>query len=146
MPAAPVSLVVGDDRDGGVRLSPGASAGSAAAEDGTRWPELDLTGYGAPAPTPFDLNSHFDRHFTLVLDRNLTFDGVTPRYAYTVNGEADPQIPTQVVRENDLVRFTIVNRGQDLHPWHLHGHAVLILAKDGHAVTGSPLWRDTFDV
>jgi FtsP/CotA-like multicopper oxidase with cupredoxin domain len=48
------------------------------------------------------------------------------------------------VRQGDLVRFTIVNRSQDIHPWHLHGH--LVLSRDGEAPTGSPLWLDTFDV
>jgi FtsP/CotA-like multicopper oxidase with cupredoxin domain len=41
---------------------------------------------------------------------------------------------------------TVVNRGFETHPWHLHGHRVLVLAKDGKAPTGSPLLLDTFDV
>ena len=41
-----------------------------------------------------------------------------------MNGAAYPNIATEVVREGDLVRFTIVNRSQDIPPWHLHGHRV----------------------
>ena len=48
--------------------------------------------------------------------------------------------------EGDLVRLTVVNRSLVTHPWHLHGHAVLVLARDEEPPTGSPLWLDTFDV
>ncbi|MFR9776113.1 multicopper oxidase family protein [Micromonospora sp. MS34] len=147
MPTAPVLLLVDDDPTGGVRLRPDTGAGSdAAAGDTSRWKTLDLLSYGTPAAAPFDRTSHFDRRFTMVLNRNLALVGSTPTFAQTVNGRAYPSIPTQVVRENDLVLMTIVNRGQDIHPWHLHGHAVRILSRDGRAPTGSPLLLDSFDV
>src|SRR5262249_22298928 len=82
-------------------LSPSPSE-TAPAADVASWPVLDLLHYGRPAATPFGAGSHFDRSFTLVLDRGLAF----PSYAYTVNGSAFPNIPTEVVREGDLVRFT----------------------------------------
>ncbi|WP_432989454.1 multicopper oxidase family protein [Dactylosporangium sp. CA-233914] len=145
-PDHPVALLVDNDRAGGLRLAPEADGGPAMAEDTAGWPELDLARYGTPAATPFDVHSRFDRHFTLVLDRGVALSGARPRYAYTVNGRAFPSIPTEVVRQGDLVRFTVVNRGRDTHPWHLHGHRVLVLARDGRAPTGSPLWLDTFDV
>ncbi|XVQ85125.1 multicopper oxidase family protein [Microbispora siamensis] len=167
MPSGPVLLRV-DDRTDSVRLMPasgppgagedtaaaGASAtatadpGAVPAADSPTadWPELDLTRYGAPAPTPYTSGSHFDRDFTLVLDRGFALTNGRPMYAHTVNGRAFPDIPTEVVREGDLVRLTVVNRGRDTHPWHLHGHRVLVLSRDGRSVTGSPLWLDTFDV
>jgi FtsP/CotA-like multicopper oxidase with cupredoxin domain len=40
-----------------------------------------------------------------------------------------------------LVRVTVVNRSIETHPWHLHGHRVLVLG-----TADSPLWLDTFDV
>jgi FtsP/CotA-like multicopper oxidase with cupredoxin domain len=40
----------------------------------------------------------------------------------------------------------VVNRSLETHPWHLHGHTVLTLARDGRRSSGSPLWVDTFDV
>ncbi|GAB3909106.1 multicopper oxidase family protein [Microbispora bryophytorum] len=166
MPSDPVLLRV-DDRTDSVRITPesgppgddgaataGASAvpavdsGAVPAAGGQTagWPELDLTRYGAPAPTPFTSRSRFDRNFTLVLDRGFALVNGRPAYAHTVNGAAFPDIPTEVVREGDLVRLTVVNRGRETHPWHLHGHRVLVLSRDGRSVTGSPLWLDTFDV
>jgi FtsP/CotA-like multicopper oxidase with cupredoxin domain len=144
MPDGPVALMLDGDH-AGVRLThPDGTAN--ADTDASRWPELDLTRYGTAAPTPFGADSRFDRRYTLVLDRGISVAGGTPRYAHTVNGRAFPAIPTQVVTEGDLVRMTVVNRSRDTHPWHLHGHHVLVLARDGQRTSGSPLWLDTFDV
>ncbi|MET7951920.1 multicopper oxidase family protein [Micromonospora sp. NPDC005324] len=133
-PATPVALFV----DGRAVYSTGPVSTVTGA-----WPVLDPLGYGATAPVPW---SRFDRTFTLVLDRGLDLRRLLPRYAHTVNGAADPDIPPQVVRLGDVVRFTIVNRSQVVHPWHLHGHHVLVLARDGEPAAGSPLWLDSFDV
>ncbi|MFG3642663.1 multicopper oxidase family protein [Micromonospora sp. NPDC047762] len=133
-PATPVALVV----DGRTVYSTGPVSTATGA-----WPVLDPLGYGATAPVQW---SRFDKTFTLVLDRGLDLRRLLPRYAHTVNGAADPDIPPQVVRLGDVVRFTIVNRSQTVHPWHLHGHHVLVLARDGRPATGSPLWLDSFDV
>jgi FtsP/CotA-like multicopper oxidase with cupredoxin domain len=139
MPSAPVALRV-DDGPVGLAFSGGETP------DGSTWPELDLTAYGTPADSPSDLTGRPDREFTMVLDRGLSVVNGKPAYAHTINGRAFPSVPTQVVREGDLVVFTVVNRGRDTHPWHLHGHRVLVLAKDGRPVSGSPLLLDTFDV
>ncbi|MEU4532640.1 multicopper oxidase family protein [Micromonospora ureilytica] len=133
-PATPVALFV----DGRAVYSTGPVSTATGA-----WPVLDPLAYGATAPAPW---SRFDKTFTLVLDRGLDLRTFLPRYAHTVNGAADPDIPPQVVRLGDVVRFTIVNRSQIVHPWHLHGHHVLVLARDGKPATGGPLWLDSFDV
>ncbi|MEU7799070.1 multicopper oxidase family protein [Micromonospora arborensis] len=133
-PATPVALFV----DGRVVYSTGEVSTAT-----TAWPVLDPLRYGVASPAPW---SRIDREFTLVLDRGLDLHELLPRYAHTVNGAADPDIPTQVVRLGDIVRFTIVNRSQIVHPWHLHGHHVLVLSRDGKPAAGSPLWLDSFDV
>ncbi|MEU8183584.1 multicopper oxidase family protein [Micromonospora sp. NPDC049047] len=133
-PATPVALFV----DGRVVYSTGAVSTSTG-----DWPVLDPLDYGAAVAVPW---SRFDRSLTLVLDRGLDLHGLLPRYAHTVNGAAAPDIPPQVVRLGDVVRFTIVNRFQVVHPWHLHGHHVLVLSRDGEPAAGSPLWLDSFDV
>ncbi|PSK67836.1 Multicopper oxidase MmcO [Micromonospora sp. MH33] len=133
-PATPVALFV----DGRAVYSTGPVSKATGG-----WPVLDPLTYGAGSPVPW---SRFDRKFTLVLDRGLDLHGLLPRYAHTVNGAADPDIPPQVVRLGDIVKFTIVNRSQAVHPWHLHGHHVLVLSRNGEPATGSPLWLDSFDV
>ncbi|MEU6205511.1 multicopper oxidase family protein [Micromonospora musae] len=133
-PATPVALLV-DGRSVW-------STGEVSTATGS-WPVLDPLSYGTGSPVPW---SRFDREFTLVLDRGLDLRGLLPRYAHTVNGAAAPDIPPQVVGLGDVVKFTIVNRSLVVHPWHLHGHHVLVLARDGTPATGSPLWWDSFDV
>ena len=146
LPDTPVALVLDNDRDGGVRLRPGDdTADDPAVEDTSGWPELDLLHYGGQATVPFDANK-VDRHFTIVLDRGVAMVDGRPTYAHTVNGRGHPSIPDQLVAEGDLVKFTVVNRSLETHPWHLHGHPVLILSRDGKPSSGSPLWMDTFDV
>jgi FtsP/CotA-like multicopper oxidase with cupredoxin domain len=148
MPHTPVTLLIDNNhRAGGLRLRPdGASVGSTPEVTGTSgWPELDLLHYGQPLTPPFDLEDAA-RHFTIVLDRGLAMVDGKPAFAQTVNGKGHPSIPDQLVAEGDLVRFTVVNRSLETHPWHLHGHAVLVLSRDGTRSSGSPLWLDTFDV
>jgi FtsP/CotA-like multicopper oxidase with cupredoxin domain len=146
LPDTPVDLVLDHDRDGGLRLRPtGAVAAEPPVEDMAGWPELDLLHYGEPGPVPFDPGRP-DRHFELVLDRGIALVDGQPAYAQTVNGRGHPSIPDQLVTEGELVAFTVANRSLETHPWHLHGHPVLILSRDGIAASGSPLWVDTFDV
>ncbi|GAA6527982.1 multicopper oxidase family protein [Intrasporangium sp. DVR] len=144
MPAAVVSLVV-DDRDtGGLRLAPPCRRVPDMKADTSGWAELDLLHYGGVCPPPFDA-SRPDRSFELVLDRGLALSDGAPVLAYKVNGAAYT-IPAQVVQYGDVVRFTVVNRSLEVHPWHLHGHPVLVLLRNGTRPTGSPLLVDTFDV
>jgi FtsP/CotA-like multicopper oxidase with cupredoxin domain len=145
MPSTPVALGIDNDHAGGLRLSPDDHTGTAV-EDTSGWPELDLLRYGTPAAVPFDTGRRADRHFTMVLDRGVAMVDDRPVYAQTVNGRGHPSIPDQLVSEGDLVRFTVVNRSLDTHPWHLHGHPVLVLSRNRMPASGSPLWMDTFDV
>jgi FtsP/CotA-like multicopper oxidase with cupredoxin domain len=147
MPEAPVALLVDDDPAGaGLRLAPAGGDGAAPVPQTAGWPALDPLRYGLPAAVPFGPESRFDRDFTLVLDRGLALVDGTPRYAHTVNGRGHPRIPPHLVAEGETVRFTVVNRSLATHPWHLHGHSVLVLARDGVPASGAPLWLDTFDV
>ncbi|PJE95962.1 copper oxidase [Streptomyces carminius] len=146
MPDADVALVIDNDRDTGVWLRPddGAERGPRI-EDTSQWPELDLLRYGTPARPPFDPDAA-DRHFTLVLDRAVAMVDGRPAYAQAVNGRGHPSVPDLLVAEGDIVRFTVVNRSLESHPWHLHGHPVLVLSRDGTRSSGGPLWMDTFEV
>ncbi|WP_067479818.1 multicopper oxidase family protein [Nocardia amamiensis] len=146
MPSTSVALVL-DDRAARVWLRPQAGAldGEPTTQHTADWPELDLLTYGTTVPVPLRTDAA-DRHFTLVLDRGIAMVDGSPAYAHTVNGRGHPSIPDQLVADGDIVRFTVVNRSRETHPWHLHGHPVLILSRDGTLSSGSPLWVDTFDV
>jgi FtsP/CotA-like multicopper oxidase with cupredoxin domain len=146
MPGGPVALLVDNQRGAGLRLAPDGVATPATAPDTGAWPDLDLIRYGTPATQPYTVDSHFDRRFTLVLDRGVRLAGGRPGYDFTINGGAYPSTATMLVFPGDLVLMTVVNRGLDIHPWHLHGHTVAVLSIDGQPARGSPLWMDTFEV
>ncbi|OAS23862.1 multicopper oxidase family protein [Paenibacillus oryzisoli] len=143
MPDHPVYLNVGTNKNGGILLS----------EDGQgNVPELPQTvpfdplTYGSPKATPFDASSSFDRDFTLILDNKLGFYNRNFDFLYTLNGKVFPDAPMFMVKEGDLVKTTIISRGNVEHPMHLHGHHVLVLSRNGKPSTGSPWWSDTLDV
>lgn len=127
-----------------VIAAPGSEAEAADPERVvTAAPELDLLGYGDGSPP--DLGG-FTVEADLVLDRLPRFAGGAPNYAYAVNGQVFPHIDPIAVREGDVARITVANRGFDVHPMHVHGHHVLVLSRNGVAATGAPLWLDTVDV
>ena len=105
--------------------------------------ELDLLGYGTGDRPGL---GRFTVEADVVLDRLPRFVGGVPMYAYAVNGRVFPHVAPIEVREGDVAKITVVNRGFDVHPMHVHGHHVLVLSRDGVAVTGAPLWLDTVDV
>ncbi len=65
---------------------------------------------------------------------------------YTINGRSLPQVPMYVVHTGDVVRLRYVNRTPVPHPMHLHGHHLLVVARDGLPATGSPWWVDSLEV
>ncbi|HEY0473041.1 MAG TPA: multicopper oxidase family protein [Kribbella sp.] len=144
MPAHPVRLTDFLNPSGGVLLSPdGTGDVNPVAPDA---PVFDPLGYGEPATTPFTAASRFDRRFRLILDDGPGFFDGHFTFPPTINGEVFPGTPMLMVSEGDLVLTTIVNRGHNDHPMHLHGHHSLVLSRNGKPATGSPWWTDTLNV
>jgi FtsP/CotA-like multicopper oxidase with cupredoxin domain len=142
MPARPVILAE-QNSTVGLALSPDGSATPPAPPPG---PDFDPIGYGRPAPTPFVASSHFDRRYHLTIGRKPGFLDGKPGLQWTIDGRIFPEVPVFVVREGDLVEMTIANHTGSVHPMHLHGHHVLVLSRNGVAVSGSPWWADTLNV
>lgn len=167
MPAHPVTLrmesaasaavvlhpVAAEPSGGAGPAAPGQPASGMAGQAAASLPagtfahaaELDLLSYGQPDPDAPALE-RASREEVLVLDRQFRFVDGVPRYAYTVNGAAYPNIPPIVVAEGDVVKLTLVNRSAEPHPMHPHGHHVRVLSRNGITPTGSPLVLDTVDV
>lgn len=104
---------------------------------------LDLTTYGQPTTSEFGLKSVFDREYTLDLDMGV-IDG---KMSYTINQEAYPQVSQLKVQTGDAVKITLINESKNEdHPMHLHGHSFEVLSKNGQALSGSSIWKDTINV
>lgn len=142
MPGTPVKLSV-EDTLVGLALS---ADGAADPPDPPPGPEFDPIAYGTPSRTPFDTASRFDRLFDLNVGRKPGFLDGRPGKQWTINGGIYPRVPMLMVAKGDLVRISIRNETGAVHPMHLHGHHMLVLARDGTPVSGSPWWSDTLNV
>jgi FtsP/CotA-like multicopper oxidase with cupredoxin domain len=121
--------------------------GDGAAAPAVRQPRatLDLLSYGSPRPLGFDA-SRPDRRFDYVIRRRFGLVDGRPGNYWTINGHLFPDVPMFHVREGDVVRMRIVNRSDEVHPMHLHGHHVVVLERNGVAASGSPWLVDSLDV
>jgi FtsP/CotA-like multicopper oxidase with cupredoxin domain len=106
---------------------------------------VDLLGYGSPAPLGFD-PAQPDRRFDYSIGRRPGFVHGRPGVWWTVNGHLYPKMPMFMVSEGDVVTMRIDNHSGETHPMHLHGHHVVVLARDGRRATGSPWWTDSLEV
>jgi FtsP/CotA-like multicopper oxidase with cupredoxin domain len=107
--------------------------------------ELDLLSYGSPAPLGFD-PAQATRRFEYRIGRRPGFVKGRPGMWWSINGHLYPNVPMFVVREGDVTLVHIENRNGEVHPMHLHGHHVVVLARNGVAATGSPWWVDSLNV
>jgi FtsP/CotA-like multicopper oxidase with cupredoxin domain len=107
--------------------------------------ELDLLAYGSPASLGFD-PAQPSRRFDYRIDRRPGFVKGRPGMWWSINGHLYPNVPMYVVREGDVVLMHIENHSGEVHPMHLHGHHVVVLARNGVAATGSPWWVDSLNV
>ena len=76
----------------------------------------------------------------------LGFENGRPGFHWAMNGRFYPHVPMFIVADGDLVKLTIVNDTNAVHPMHLHGHHVLVLSRNGVPDRGSPWWADTLKV
>ncbi|GAA0525828.1 multicopper oxidase family protein [Paractinoplanes ferrugineus] len=140
MPAGPVRLADLGDPGSGLLFSPDGQ-GDLKIPDGLD--AVDVYSYGTPTSTPFGPDSHFDRTYKMVFDGGLGFYNGGFALRQAINGAVFPDVPMQMVTEGDLVRLKFINRGEEDHPMHIHGHHFLVLSHNGKDVSGSPLWLDT---
>jgi FtsP/CotA-like multicopper oxidase with cupredoxin domain len=107
--------------------------------------ELDLLSYGTPAPLGFN-PAQATRRFDYRIGRRPGFVKGRPGMWWSINGHLYPNVPMYVVRDGDVAVVHIDNRNGEVHPMHLHGHHVVVLARNGVAATGSPWWVDSLNV
>ena len=110
--------------------------------DTTSLPRFDLTGYGLPTQDAVLDAPRFDVTRQVVLAGGPMFRNGSFDFADTFNGQASPFIQPIRVRSGDLVRLHIVNKTEESHPIHIHGHIFSVLAKNGRPITGSPVHLD----
>lgn len=83
-----------------------------------------------------------DREYVLALQGWMVGMGATDAMSmnydyFTVNGKSYPATTPIVARTGELVRLRFVNPSQTIHPMHLHGTDMAVVAKDGETL-GTP--------
>lgn len=121
------------------------AAGVVAPDRPTAGNELNLLNYGASETVPFDLATP-NRKFTYVIGKRFGFFDGQPGRWWTINGRGHPNLPRFTVSNGDLVTFRVINRTSDVQAISLHGHRVVITARNGKPLRGSPVWYDSFEV
>jgi FtsP/CotA-like multicopper oxidase with cupredoxin domain len=79
-----------------------------------------------------------DVEYTVVLN-----DG--PIGGFSLNGKSFPATQPFAAKRGQRVLFRFINEGQMIHPMHLHGMPMTIVAEDGY-VLAQPFKRDTIHV
>ncbi|GAA0247069.1 multicopper oxidase family protein [Cryptosporangium japonicum] len=138
MPSGAVTAAV----DGAsVTFSPDGKAGPVSTSGGGQFDPLTYGSGSAPA------TGDYQRTFDLRLDDGFGFsEGRLSYVSSLINGRLYPAVPSLEVAEGDRVRIRIASRSTIQHPFHLHGHRVRVISRNGDAATGSPWWTDTLNV
>ncbi len=100
---------------------------------------LDFTNYGTPSKESFTLDMDYDEVYEIDLGIKLKSNSLQ----YTLNGEVFDELPSLKLTKDDLVQITYTNKTNVDHPMHLHGHFFQVIAKNGVAVSGATLSKDT---
>jgi FtsP/CotA-like multicopper oxidase with cupredoxin domain len=80
----------------------------------------------------------FDVEYTMILN-----DG--PIGGFSINGKSFPATEPITVKKGQKLMMRFVNEGQMIHPMHLHGMPMKLIAEDGY-VLDQPKMRDTIMV
>lgn len=95
---------------------------------------------GAFIVEPKDPSSRpaFDREYTMVLN-----DG--PIGGFTINGKGFPATQPIVAKQGEKVLVRYMNEGLMIHPMHLHGMPMTVIAQDGYLLP-QPYMCDTLNI
>ncbi|MFT8323275.1 MAG: multicopper oxidase family protein [Bacillus sp. (in: firmicutes)] len=103
-------------------------------------PIFSYTNYGKTKNDHFSLDQKYDVEYTMDLNGN-DMDNI-----WTINGKSFPNIDGLTVKKGDLVKVKLTNSSSADHPMHLHGHSFQILSKNGKALEGAAIIKDTVNV
>ena len=65
---------------------------------------------------------------------------------FTINGHGFPAVVPVLAAAGESVLIRFMNEGVMMHPWHLHGYAMNVVARDGHALGSAAFACDTLGV
>ncbi len=87
-----------------------------------------------PKPDPVK----YDREYVWISNDQLG--------GFTINGHGFPAVVPVLAAAGETVRVRFMNEGIMMHPWHLHGMPMRVIARDGWPLGGAEFTCDTLGV
>ncbi len=87
-----------------------------------------------PKPEPVK----YDREYVWISNDELG--------GFTINGHGFPAVVPVLAAKDETVRIRFMNEGIMMHPWHLHGMTMRVIARDGHPLGSAEFTCDTLGV
>ena len=87
-----------------------------------------------PKPDPVD----YDREYVWISNDQLG--------GFTINGHGFPAVVPVLAALGETVRIRFMNEGVMMHPWHLHGMPMRVVARDGFPLGSASFSCDTLGV
>ena len=80
----------------------------------------------------------FDREYIWISNDSLG--------GFTINGHGFPATVPVLAAKGETVRVRFMNEGTMMHPWHLHGYKMKVVARDGYNLGSAAFYCDTLGV
>ncbi len=80
----------------------------------------------------------FDREYIWISNDSLG--------GFTINGHGFPAVVPVLAAMGETVRVRFMNEGTMMHPWHLHGNRMKVVARDGYNLGSASFYCDTLGV
>ena len=90
------------------------------------------------APKTPAANDKVDRDYTWISNDSLG--------GFTINGHGFPAVVPVLAAKGETVRIRFMNEGIMMHPWHLHGYRMRVVARDGARLGSAEFFADTLGV
>ncbi|MBI3749602.1 MAG: multicopper oxidase domain-containing protein [Chloroflexi bacterium] len=80
------------------------------------------------------------------IDRDYVWISNDQLGGFTINGHGFPAVVPVLGAIGETVRVRFMNEGIMMHPWHLHGYKMKVVARDGYPLEGASFHCDTLGV
>jgi len=99
---------------------------------------------GAFIVQPKDAAQRYDRLFGATQD--IVWISNDALGGFTINGRGFPATTPIVATLGETIVIRFMNEGNMMHPWHLHGMPMRVVARDGHPLGSAAFTCDTLSV
>jgi FtsP/CotA-like multicopper oxidase with cupredoxin domain len=80
------------------------------------------------------------------VDQDLIWISNDALGGFTINGRGFPATSPIVAKLGEKIVIRFMNEGNMMHPWHLHGMPMHVVARDGYPLGGAAFTCDTLGV